>query len=108
MPRRVPRKELALLPDFLALRHNAAMDCEDAEEARGLLRHRNSSVTRALYRAHFEDNQREQLRARMEARMDARFERDLAVPQACAARGRLETRMEAAEGILRRAAHTSL
>jgi hypothetical protein len=47
------------------------MDCEDAEEARDLLRHRNSNVTRAIYRAHFEDKRREQLRARMEVRMDA-------------------------------------
>jgi integrase len=43
----------------------------NAEEARDLLRHRNSNVTRTIYRAHFEDKRREQLRARMEARMDA-------------------------------------
>ncbi len=65
--RRVPRRELSPLPDFHALRHTAAMDCDDAEEARDLLRHRNSNVTRAIYRAHFEDK----LRARMEARMEA-------------------------------------
>jgi hypothetical protein len=70
-PRPVPRRELPPLPDFHALRHTAAMDCDDAEEARDLLRHRNSNVTRAIYRAHFEDKRREQLRARMEARMEA-------------------------------------
>jgi hypothetical protein len=43
------------------------MDCDDAEEARDLLRHKNSNVTRAIYRAHFGDQSREQLRARMEA-----------------------------------------
>ena len=42
------------------------MDCDDAEEARDLLRHRNSNVTRAIYRAHFDDRRRELLRARME------------------------------------------
>jgi hypothetical protein len=30
------------------------MDCEDAEEARDLLRHKNSNVTRAIYRGHFQ------------------------------------------------------
>jgi hypothetical protein len=43
------------LPDFDALRHGAPMDCEDADEARDLLRHGNSNVTRAIYRAHFTD-----------------------------------------------------
>jgi integrase len=71
VPRRVPRRELPPLPDFHALRHSAAMECEDAEEARDLLRHRNSNVTRAVYRAHFSDRRREALRARMEARIDA-------------------------------------
>ena len=47
------------------------MECEDAEEARDLLRHRNSNVTRAVYRAHFSDRRREALRARMEARVEA-------------------------------------
>jgi hypothetical protein len=47
------------------------MECEDAEEARDLLRHRNSNVTRAVHRAHFSDRRREALRARMEARMEA-------------------------------------
>jgi integrase len=70
VPRKVKRRELEL-PDFHALRHTAAMDCEDAEEARDLLRHKNSNVTRAIYRAHFGDRRREQLRARMEARMEA-------------------------------------
>jgi hypothetical protein len=46
------------------------MSCEDAEEARDLLRHKNSNVTRAIYRAHFDDRRREQLRARMETRME--------------------------------------
>ncbi len=59
------------LPDFHALRHGAAMDCEDAEEARDLLRHKNSNVTRAVYRAHFGDRRRELLRARLEARLEA-------------------------------------
>jgi hypothetical protein len=35
-----------------------------------LLRPRNSSVTRAIYRAHFDDRRRELLRARMETRME--------------------------------------
>jgi hypothetical protein len=39
VPRRVSRRELDL-PDFHALRHTAAMDCDDAEEARDLLRHK--------------------------------------------------------------------
>jgi hypothetical protein len=52
------------------MRHGAAMDCDDAEEARDLLRHKNSNVTRAIYRAHFSDRRREQLRARMETRME--------------------------------------
>jgi integrase len=69
--RDVPRKELPPLPDFDALRHTAAMDCDDAEEARDLLRHSNSNVTRAIYRAHFDDRRRANLRARMEARMEA-------------------------------------
>jgi hypothetical protein len=47
------------------------MECEDAEEARDLLRHRNSNVTRAVHRAHFNDRRREALRACMEARMEA-------------------------------------
>jgi integrase len=67
VPRRVDRRELEL-PDFHALRHTAAMDCDDAEEARDLLRHKNSNVTRAIYRAHFSDRRRSRLRARMEAR----------------------------------------
>lgn len=69
VPRDVKRRELRL-PDFHALRHGAAMDCDDAEEARDLLRHKNSNVTRAIYRAHFGDRRREQLRARMERRME--------------------------------------
>jgi hypothetical protein len=67
----MPRRELPPLPNFHALRNSAAMECEDAEEARDLLRHRNSNVTRAVYRAHFSDRRREALRARMEARVEA-------------------------------------
>jgi len=70
VPAKVKRSEIAL-PDFHAIRHAAAMDCDDAEEARDLLRHRNSNVTRAVYRAHFADKQRERLRAKMEARHGA-------------------------------------
>jgi hypothetical protein len=69
VPRDVRRRELRL-PDFHALRHGAAMECDDAEEARDLLRHKNSNVTRAIYRAHFGDRRREELRARMERRME--------------------------------------
>jgi len=69
----VRRRDLNL-PTFHALRHGAAMDCDDAEEARDLLRHKNSIVTRAIYRAHFSDRRREQLRARMEARTETRAE----------------------------------
>jgi integrase len=69
VPRDVKRRDLRL-PDFHALRHGAAMDCDDAEEARDLLRHKNSNVTRAIYRAHFGDRRRELLRARMETRME--------------------------------------
>jgi 16S rRNA C1402 (ribose-2'-O) methylase RsmI len=68
VPTRTPRRELPALPDFHALRHTAAMDCDDAEQARDLLRHKNSNVTRTIYRAHFDDRRREALRARMEAR----------------------------------------
>ena len=68
VPRRdVKRRELNL-PHFHSIRHTAAMDCEDAEEARDLLRHKNSNVTRAIYRAHFSDRRRELVRARLEAR----------------------------------------
>jgi hypothetical protein len=52
------------------------MDCDDAEEARDLLRHKNSNVTRAIYRAHFGDRRREQLRARMERRMERSADTD--------------------------------
>ena len=67
VPRDVKRRELNL-PHFHSIRHTAAMDCDDAEEARDLLRHKNSNVTRAIYRAHFSDQRRELLRARLEAR----------------------------------------
>jgi integrase len=66
---KVKRRELRL-PNFHSLRHGAAMDCDDAEEARDLLRHKNSNVTRAIYRAHLDDRRRELLRARMETRME--------------------------------------
>jgi hypothetical protein len=46
------------------------MSCDDAEEARDLLRHKNSNVTRAIYRGHFGDRRRELLRARRETRME--------------------------------------
>ena len=75
VPRNVKRRELRL-PDFHALRHGAAMDCDDAEEARDLLRHKNSNVTRAIYRAHFGDRRRELLRARMETRMETSGDRE--------------------------------
>ena len=65
----VKRRDLRL-PHFHSMRHGAAMDCDDAEEACDLLRHKNSNVTRAIYRAHFSDARREQLRARMETRME--------------------------------------
>jgi integrase len=71
--RDVKRRDLRL-PTFHALRHGAAMDCDDAEEARDLLRHKNSNVTRAVYRAHFDDRRREQLRVRIEARVETRLE----------------------------------
>jgi hypothetical protein len=70
VPRRVKRRELNL-PNFHALRHGAAIACGDAEEARDLLRHKNSNVTRAIYRAHFDDHRREALRARMDSRMES-------------------------------------
>jgi hypothetical protein len=56
----------------------AAMACDDAEEARDLLRHKNSNVTRAIYRAHFDDRRREAPRARMESRNGKRKRKDLA------------------------------
>lgn len=68
---RFKRRDLPPLPDFHSLRHGAAMDCGDAEEAADLLRHRNSNVTRQIYRSHFTDKRREALRARMEARVEA-------------------------------------
>lgn len=71
VPVKAKRRDLPPLPDFHAIRHAAAMDCDDAEEARDLLRHRNSNVTRAIYRAHFADRERERLRAKMEARHGA-------------------------------------
>lgn len=84
--RNVSRKDVAL-PDFHSFRHSAAMDCDDAEEARDLLRHKNSNVTRAVYRGHFSDKRRESLRAKMEARhgsprAESRLERtDRSEPQ---------------------------
>jgi hypothetical protein len=72
--RKVPRKQLNL-PHFHSLRHTAAMECDDAEEARDLLRHKNSNVTRAVYRAHFSDQRRELLRAKTERDLPRRWER---------------------------------
>jgi integrase len=68
VPTKINRRDLPPLPDFYALRHTAAMDCDDAAEARDLLRHKNSNVTRAIYRGHFDDRRRESLRAKLEAR----------------------------------------
>jgi hypothetical protein len=67
VPRRIKRRELSL-PDFPAIRHVGAMDCDDAEEARDFLRHKDSTVARQVYRAHFGDRRRETLRAKMETR----------------------------------------
>jgi integrase len=74
VPADVKRRDCSL-PDFHALRHAAAMDCDDAEEARDLLRHKNSNVTRSIYRAHFSEQRRELLLERMEARDVARSAR---------------------------------
>jgi len=63
----VPRKHLNL-PHFHSLRHGAAMDCDDAEEARDLLRHKNTNVTNQVYRPHFSERRREALRAKLNAR----------------------------------------
>jgi integrase len=71
VPNNKRRRDLPPLPDFHALRHTAAMDCDDVEEARDLLRHKDSVVTARIYRKHFSDQRREALRAKMEAR-DAR------------------------------------
>ena len=68
VPNRKSRRALPPLPDFHSLRHTAAMDFEDAETARDLLRHKNSNVTRTVYRNHFDDRRREELRAKLEAR----------------------------------------
>lgn len=65
-----PRRELNL-PHFHSLRHGAAMNCEDAEEARDLLRHKNTNVTNAVYRPHFSEKRREALRAKLNARQQA-------------------------------------
>lgn len=67
---KVKRRELRL-PHFHSMRHIAAMSCDDVEEARDLLRHRNSTVTAKVYRAHFSDQRRESLRAKLEARHGA-------------------------------------
>jgi integrase len=82
IPQRVPRRKLRL-PHFHSLRHTAAMDCGDAEEAADLLRHKNSTVTRQVYRSHFNDQRRQRLRDRMEARM-AETERSMRPPTAAA------------------------
>jgi hypothetical protein len=79
------------LPDFHALRHGAAMDCDDAEEARDLLRHRNSNVTGAIYRGHFTDERSAALGAKMEARHGSTVEAPEPAPapgRRCAAAAR--------------------
>jgi hypothetical protein len=48
--RRAKRKGLPPMPDFNALGHTPATECEDAEEARELLRHKDSNVPRDLPR----------------------------------------------------------
>ena len=63
----VPRKDLRL-PTFHSLRHGAAMACDDLEEARDLLRHKDVIVTGRIYRNHFDNKRREALRGRLEAR----------------------------------------
>jgi integrase len=88
--RNVKRRELDL-PHFHALRHGAAMACEDLEEARDLLRHKNSTVTAIVYRAHFSDRRREQLRGRLEARHGSFMEAtDRRNPQPTATRATAE------------------
>jgi hypothetical protein len=71
--RDIERRQLRL-PTFHPLRHGAAMDRDDADEARDRLRRNNSNVTRAIYRAHFGDRRRELLRARMEEHMETRLD----------------------------------
>jgi integrase len=72
VPSGIQRKELKrqgmALPDFHAMRHGAAMACDDADEARDLLRHKNTNVTDAVYRRHFTTERREGLRSKLEAR----------------------------------------
>lgn len=65
------RRDLPALPDFHALRHAAAMACEDSEEAKDLLRHKNRTTTDKVYRNHFTNRRREALRSRLEAREKA-------------------------------------
>lgn len=62
------KREGLALPDFHAMRHGAAMDCDNADQARDLLRHKNTNVTNAVYRRHFTTARRESLRASLEAR----------------------------------------
>lgn len=80
--RKANRRDLPPLPDFHALRHTAAMHCEDAEEARDLLRHKNSNVTRTVYRGHFNDKRRESLREKLEARTSSPSEAPSETPAA--------------------------
>lgn len=57
--RRDLKREGSTLPDFHAMRHGAAMECDDADEARDLLRHKNTNVMNAVYRKHFTTKRRE-------------------------------------------------
>jgi integrase len=67
----VPRKALRL-PTFHGIRHAAAMDCEDLEETRDMLRHKDATVTAKVYRPHMTAKRRSALRERMEARQRRR------------------------------------
>jgi integrase len=71
VPNKKRRRDLPALPDFHALRHAAAMACEDSEEAKDLLRHKNTTTTDKVYRNHFNNRRREALRSRLEAREQA-------------------------------------
>lgn len=67
----IPRKELRL-PTFHGIRHAAAMDCDDLEEAQLMLRHKDYTVTAKVYRPHITAKRRARLRERMEARQRRR------------------------------------
>ncbi len=67
----VPRKKLRL-PTFHGIRHTAAMDCDDLEEAQLMLRRKDYTVTAKVYRPHITAKRRAKLRKRMEARQRRR------------------------------------